>query len=148
MDEIVQPSKPLTLPPADRAPKPQRTATRAQLLRDVCMVLVCGIAVGFAVYQMRETRKTEAVLTDFKATVYERCLQRSIYDQAAHDSTAADAALYRQLLDIADQAPENPDPRVRLLIVKQRAVIAKAQQRKEAAAAAGVIGSCEQYKPR
>lgn len=85
-------------------------------------------------------------LTDLKHVIYQRCLQRTVYDQANHDSVEADAELYRQLLAIADKAPVNADPRIRLLVADQRRVIAAAADRKARAAHAGVIGSCNAYR--
>lgn len=85
-------------------------------------------------------------LKDLKSTIYERCLQRQKYDLANHESVAADADLYQQLLDISEHAPQVADPRIRALVVQQQQVIRQAQQRKAAAARSGVIGSCDRYK--
>lgn len=87
-----------------------------------------------------------AQVQDFKRTVYLRCLQRQTYDQANHLSVAADADLYRQLLDIARQAPRQTDPRLAKLVARQEQVIQLAEQRKAAAAKAGVIGTCSRFR--
>lgn len=87
-----------------------------------------------------------AQLKDLKSTIYERCLQRAIYDKANNDSVKADADLYQQLLDISEQAPEQTDPKIAALVARQVQVIRTAQQRKAAAADAGVVGSCDPYR--
>lgn len=105
----------------------------------VALLCLLGSSLGL-------TLAYRAQLKDLKATIYHRCLQRTAYDQANHDSVAADAELYQQLLDIAKQAPRQTDPRLAALVARQEAVIRLAQQRKAAAAKAGVIGTCQTYR--
>lgn len=149
MDEIVKPSEPLTLGPSDQAPRTERLATRAQLLRDIATVLVCGLAVGFAVAYRSDVKETRAVLTEFQSTVYERCLARRILDTAAHDAVSSNAEFYATLEAIAEDAPARPglDAKTRALIKRQKDAIHKARADAERVAEASLPGSCESYRP-
>lgn len=148
-DEIVKPSPPLRLPAQDQAPKRERLASRAHLIDRVTMVLVCGVAVGFAVAYRSDVKQTQAVLTNFQSSVYERCLKRQILDTAAHDAVSSNAEFYATLEAIAADAPIRPglDAKTRALIERQKAAIHKARLDAERAEAASLPGSCETYRP-
>jgi len=117
----------------------ERTLTVTQVLALIGLLCLLASSLGL-------TLAYRAQLKDLKATIYHRCLQRQSYDQSNHDSVAADADLYQQLLDIAKQAPRPTDPLLASLAARQEQVIRLAQQRKAAAARAGVIGSCASYR--
>jgi hypothetical protein len=117
----------------------ERTLTVTQVLGLVGLLCLLASSLGLTLAYRQQ-------LKDLKATIYTRCLQRTQYDRANHESVAADADLYQQLLDIAKQAPKQTDPVLAALVTRQEQVIRLAQQRKAAAARAGVIGSCSTYR--
>lgn len=123
-----------------------RALTRGE--RQASVGVIAGLlgVLALLVSTLLLTLSYRGQLIDLKATIVGRCEQRQVYDQANNDSVRADAVLYGQLLDIADQAPEQTDPKIAALVARQRQVISDAQRRKEAAAEAGVIGSCDQYR--
>lgn len=117
----------------------ERTLRVTQMLGLFALLCLLASSLGL-------TLAYRAQMKDLKATIYERCLQRGTYDQANHDSVAADADLYQQLLEISEQAPKQTDPVIAELVARQEQVIRLAQQRKATAAEAGVIGSCDTYR--
>jgi hypothetical protein len=116
--------------------------------RQASMGIVAGLAgvICLLIASVGLNVKHSSDLRDLKHVIYKRCQQRQAYDQANHASIEADAELYRQLLDIADRAPRQTDPRLEVLVAEQRRVIAQAADRKAAAVRAGVIGSCNAYR--
>lgn len=87
-------------------------------------------------------------LKDLKSTIYQRCLQRTTYDRANHNAVLANEDLYATLVKIAHQqpVPRGTDPKLVTLYQRQVAALELAQQRAHTAAAAGVVGSCNQYR--
>lgn len=89
-----------------------------------------------------------AQLKDLKSTIYTRCLQRQHYDLANHNGQVANAEVWKALADIAAEAklPPTADGQTRRLYAEQVRAINTAKVKAQAAAAQGVIGSCESYR--
>ncbi len=93
-----------------------------------------------------EQASTKSELSGLKQTIYERCLQRNGYDEANHNSVAADVVLFEEILKLSRLVPPSPDARERLLQAQYREAIVRAVSEKRAAATQGVIGVCKVYR--
>lgn len=117
----------------------ERNASFGVALGLFALLCLLGGSLGLTLYSMEQADK-------FNATVYERCIARTTIDRALNDSVKADVTFYQQLLDVADSVPAQADQATQTLLDEQRRIIQQALESKKRAAAAGVVGNCDQYR--
>lgn len=123
-----------------------RALSRGERRASVGVVLGLVGVLALLLSTLALTLSYRGQLIELKGTIVSRCEQRQAYDRANNDSVRADAILYQQLLDITAKAPAQTDPKIVALVEEQKRVITQARDRKQQAADAGVVGSCNQYR--
>lgn len=119
----------------------ERTGSLGVVLGLVALFCLLASSLGL-------TLAYRAQLKDLKVTIYHRCVQRQHYDLANHNGQVANAEVWKALAEIAEQTPIPPgtDPKTVALYKAEVEAINTAKVKAQAAADAGVVGSCTAYK--
>lgn len=119
----------------------ERRASVGVVLGLIGILCLLGVSTGLAVYGMTN-------LHALRETLQERCAARQAIDQANHNGQVANAEAWKSLAEIAESVklPPGTDPEMVRLYNRQKAVLNTAKVQAQAAADAGVIGTCTVYK--
>lgn len=106
------------------------------LLSVLCLLIASvGLTLDYRA-ELRETRQT----------IYERCLQRQAYDDAAQKARQGQVEFYEALLAISADLPPSPDPAVQAARERQTAAITEVLNDTEGALEQGVTTPCTVYR--